>query len=102
RRACSCTIARPTMRFNGIVRRTKNTVTPMIVIGCAIDQFSDAEYQRSMARKTRLSLVLLSPAASDTFRKRELSIGVSVKLTIIETTIANAIVQPNGPRKRAA
>ena len=30
------------------------------------------------------------------FSQRELSIGVSVKLTIIETRIANAIVQPNG------
>src|SRR5262249_62003257 len=97
----SGTNVRPTMRFNGIVRRTTNTVTPMIVIGCAIDQFSDAEYQRSMARKNRLSLVLLSPAASDTFRKRELSIGVRVELTIIGATIGNAILQHNGPEKRA-
>mgnify|MGYP003694175871 CR=1 FL=1 len=38
--------------------------------------------------------------ASASFRNRELSIGVSVKLTSIDTRIANAIVQPNGLMKR--
>ena len=39
---------------------------------------------------------------SDSFRKRELSIGVSVKLTSIDTRMANAIVQPNGLMNRLA
>ena len=36
-----------------------------------------------------------SPARARAVSSRELSIGVSVKLTSIETMIANAIVQPN-------
>jgi hypothetical protein len=35
------------------------------------------------------------PPCAHGFRKRELSIGVSVKLISIETRIENAIVQPN-------
>ena len=41
------------------------------------------------------SLVFLS-WRPEIFRNRELSIGVSVKLTSIDTRIAGAIVQPNG------
>ena len=43
-----------------------------------------------------------SAAASESLRNRELSIGVSVKLTSIETRMANAIVQPNGLMNRLA
>ena len=43
-----------------------------------------------------------SAAASDSLRNRELSIGVSVKLTSIETRMAKAIVQPNGLMNRLA
>ena len=41
-------------------------------------------------------LGLLVFSASARFRNRELSIGVSVKLTSIDTRIENAIVQPKG------
>ena len=47
-------------------------------------------------------MVLWSATASDSLRTRELSIGVSVKLTSIDTTIENAIVQPNGLMNRLA
>ena len=87
---------RPTIRLSGIVSRTATT-----------DDADDRARVRQRpgqrrgvpavdGRKNRLSLVLLSLTASAAFRKRELSIGVSVKLTTIDTMIANAIVQPNG------
>ena len=47
-------------------------------------------------------MVLWSFTASASFRNRELSIGVSVKLTSIDTMIENAIVQPNGLMNRRA
>jgi hypothetical protein len=59
-------------------------------------------YQPSSQWKKPRSLLLRSASASDSFRKRELSIGVSVKLTSIDTRIANAIVQPNGLMNRLA
>ncbi len=59
-------------------------------------------YHPSSQWKNPRSFVLRSAAASDSFRNRELSIGVSVKLTSIDTRIANAIVQPNGLMKRLA
>ena len=43
-----------------------------------------------------------SLSASANFRNRELSIGVSVKLTSIDTMIENAMVKPNGLMNRRA
>jgi hypothetical protein len=62
-------------------------------------QFTGA-YQMSSQWKNPPSFVFRSAAPSESFRKRELSIGVSVKLTSIDTMMANAIVQPNGLMKR--
>ncbi len=59
-------------------------------------QFTWRVYQMSSQWKNPPSFVFRSAAPSESFRKRELSIGVSVKLTSIDTMIANAIVQPNG------
>ena len=87
---------RPTMLFNGMVRASTTTVMPRMVIGWASAHSSDLEYAWSIQWKKPRSLVFWSRSASAGFRKRALSIGVSVKLTIIDTMIANAIVHPNG------
>ena len=68
----------------------------MILIGWASVHRSDALYQRSSARNSRWCFVSSSVPTCDAFSQRELSIGVSVKLTTIDTRIANAIVKPNG------
>ena len=91
------TNVRPTIQFSGTVSATSAAETPMIHIGWASVQRSDALYQRSSARNSRWCLVSSSSVpACAAFSQRELSIGVSVKLTIIDTRIANAIVKPNG------
>src|SRR6266851_6953679 len=87
---------RPTRRFNGNVMASTATDISAITAACASDHSSEAVYHSSTLRKNQLSFVLLSLTASLSFRKRELSIGVSVKLTSIDTMIANAIVQPKG------
>ena len=77
--------------------RTPATEMPMIAH--RVRQRPPQRARRSRARPQRkkpCSFVFLSRSASATFRNRELSIGVSVKLTSIDTRIANAIVQPNG------
>ena len=65
-------------------------------------QFTRRVYHSSSQWKKPPSFVLRSAAPSASFRNRELSIGVSVKLTSIDTMIANAIVQPNGLMNRLA
>src|SRR5262245_48648223 len=87
---------RPTIRFSGKVSANTRTEVRPIATGWLSDHSSDEWYQRSIARKKALSFVLLSFSASAILRNRELSIGVSVKLTNIDTRIENAIVQPNG------
>src|SRR5579864_1491079 len=87
---------RPTRRFNGNVKASTAIEIPAMTVPCASDHSSEAVYHSSTLRKNQLSFVLLSLTASVSFRKRELNIGVSVKLTSIDTMIENAIVQPNG------
>src|SRR5260370_19142571 len=87
---------RPTMRFNGNVSANTTIDAAMIAIGCASAHSSDAVYRSSSFLKNQLSFVLVSLAASESFRNLELSIGVSVKLTIIDTRMLKFIIQPNG------
>ena len=69
----------------------------MIAIGWASVQRSDAAVAAIERAEEPVVLgVFARRPRATAFSKRELSIGVSVKLTIIETRIANAIVQPNG------
>ena len=91
------TNVRPTIRFSGNVSATSAADMPMIHIGCASVHRSDALYQRSSARNSRWCFVSSAPPpVCHVVSQRELSIGVRVKLTIIDTRIANAIVHPKG------
>src|SRR5437870_2428346 len=92
----SGTNVRPTMRLSGTVIANTTMEMPMMAIGCASVQRRDVLYTWSTLRKNPLSFVFASLSASDSFMKRELSIGVNVKLTTIEIKIENAIVHPNG------
>ena len=87
---------RPIIEFRGKISMKTAAAVARIVSGCASAHSRDPVYHSSIFRNNLLSFVLLSPNASESLRKRELSIGVSVKLTIIDTRIENAIVQPNG------
>ena len=96
------TNSRPTMRLSGNVSANVTSETAMIANGWSSAQFTRRSYQLSSQWKKPRSLVLASASASASFRNRELSIGVSVKLTSIDTMIANAMVQPNGLMNRFA
>src|SRR5712692_9238263 len=87
---------RPTMAFSGNVVANATTAIAMIAPGCSRAHLTEAVYPESSFRKNQLSFVLLSFTASDALRNRELSIGVSVKLTTMDTRIEKVIVQPNG------
>src|SRR5690349_5321334 len=91
---------RPTSAFNGKVARNTRIETPITMRGCASDHSSERAYQASMAWKILLSLLALSDSASLARRNFELSIGVSVKLTSIDTMIEKVMVQPNGLMNR--
>src|SRR5437763_5736626 len=96
------TNVRPTILLSGNDSRKAAADTPITVSGCASVHLSDLLFTTASQWKKPASFVLLSPTASESLRKRELSIGVNVKLTIIEMKIENAIVQPNGKMKRRA
>ncbi len=96
------TNSRPTSRLSGTVSRAVTTEIEMMAIGWSSAQFTCRVYHSSSQWKNPRSFVLRSRSASDSFRNRELSIGVRVKLTSIDTMIANAIVQPNGLMNRLA
>ena len=92
------------MRFSGNVgSATTAAEMPMIAIGWSSAQFSEPRVPAVEPVEEAAAPSSCCPLPpSDSFRNRELSIGVSVKLTSIDTRIANAIVQPNGLMKRRA
>ena len=97
------TNSRPTIRFSG-KRRTAPSTTEIAMMpsdGRAPSSPAACTSRRASGR-SRAPSSCDPPRASDSFRNRELSIGVSVKLTSIDTRIENAIVQPNGLMKRLA
>ena len=68
----------------------------MIAIGCASVHCSERAVARDPGAEQPVVLGVCPRRRRRDLSNRELSIGVSVKLTSIETRIANAIVQPNG------
>ena len=95
------TKSRPTIRFSGNVSRNVTTEIAMMTPG-VIER--PVHLPRVPARpasgRSRAPWSCDRRARPDSLRKRELSIGVSVKLTSIDTRIENAIVQPNGLMNR--
>ena len=99
----SGTNSRPTMRFNGNAQErgqqprsddgAADGPAPSSACACTAGPASGRNPIPSTSDR---------PRRRTGFRKRELSIGVSVKLTSIDTRIANAIVQPNGLMNRLA
>ena len=88
--------SRPTRKFRGTVSRNTPAAATITTFRRSSDQLRTWPYRREIQAKKGHSFVpCAGPPAGARLSRRELSIGVRVKLTSIETRMAKAIVQPN-------
>ena len=88
--------SRPTRRFSGTASRKVPRAMAMTALRWSSDQRRTSPYLREVQAKNGQSFPPW-PAlpGGERVSRRELSIGVSVKLTSMETRMAKAMVQPN-------
>src|SRR4051794_2069712 len=89
--------SRPTSELSGIADAKIARLTATITMGWSSDHARSRPYKfvHQPNNPDLCDSPCFSPVFFDGFKSIELSIGVSVKLTSIETSTENAMVQPN-------